>query len=130
MTADAAASPTAQTSAAEVRHEASVIPSYEKLTADQRVAGARVHDLIAQMARSTEKTQPARDFLPRTDQTHRNRVVLIDGGRGSGKTALLVTLLDVWRKAYEGGKESVPEDLRKWAEPWGRIVPIGHLDLH
>lgn len=116
-----------------LRNEAAVIPSREGLTDDQKRAGDDVYALIAEMAASPEtassdSAEDAPDFLPRTDPLRKSRVVLIDGGRGSGKTALLVTLLDVWRKTYT--RQSIPEGLERWAQPEGSIIPVGHLDLH
>ena len=69
-------------------------------------------------------------FLPRVDVERLNHVVLIDGGRGSGKTAVLMTLLHVWARQVQR-KKDVPafdsdERLRRLS---ARVVPIGLVDL-
>lgn len=67
------------------------------------------------------------DVLPAIDDKRRNQVLLIDGDRGSGKTALLITLLDAWNKAARG--QVVSDGLERVADRNGRVVPIGLVDL-
>jgi hypothetical protein len=111
-----------------LRGEARVL-TWNELTDEQKEAGTQVHALLAQMVASEEKLGESEHFLPRIDQERNNHVLLIDGGRGSGKTALLVTLIDLWKRSWKGDP-TIPDDLRRWTEPQGRIVPVGVLDLH
>lgn len=120
----------------DVRPEAGVV-SWSDLTDEQKQAGRQAHALLIQMASSTEtvdKPKPA--FLPRLDRARGSRVLLIDGGRGSGKTALLLSILAFWRRPFEDGVASkddtapdLPADVNA-NDFRGRIVPIGLLDLH
>lgn len=120
------------------RPEAGVLAAGE-LSSEQRQAGDQLARLIKGMVDSNEKVEPPKPaFLPRIDKKRSNRVLLIDGGRGSGKTALLVTLLEVWRQklleskpAKQGADEKESEKLpTDWGDEQGRIVPVGLLDLH
>ncbi|WP_437952416.1 hypothetical protein WME98_17970 [Sorangium sp. So ce296] len=123
-----------------LRREAAIVP-WDELTEEQKQAGRQTHRLLVAMAESDEKVdEPRPAFLPRLDRARRSRVLLIDGGRGSGKTALLVTVLEHWRRPFvddrDGGRDGKPpadtrpdgvdglDDCRR------RIVPIGLLDLH
>ncbi|WP_437727662.1 hypothetical protein [Sorangium sp. So ce861] len=67
-------------------------------------------------------------------------MVLLDGGRGSGKTALLISLLHWWKEqlvrsetagARGRGKEpdDAPEELRELLEMTRDVVPVGIIDL-
>lgn len=105
---------------------------WESLTAEQAEAGARVHKLLVQMARSEDKVdEPRLAFLPRLDSSRHSRVLLIDGGRGSGKTALLLSVLSYWQKHLPHVVSVVPpKGLEGTADYFGRIVPVGLLDLH
>lgn len=134
----------------EVRPEAGVVP-WKELTDEQQEAGRRAHALLVAMARSEEKVdQPTRPFLPRLDKARGSRVLLIDGGRGSGKTALLLSILACWRWQFldepPSGQEdpTAPDGLPDEKDPPApkqslreavsavrrRVVPIGLLDLH
>ena len=111
------------------------------LNSEQRDAALGVHALLRAIA--LEHYAPAtearglRRFLPSIDETRYNHNLLIDGDRGSGKTALLVTLLDVWNQLVEG--ESSPGELdndrKAKREAWGidaetwPVVPVGLIDL-
>lgn len=114
-----------------LREEASVLLA-KQLTDGQKEAGHQLHQLIREMVESDEEVdKPKHDYLPRIDKKRSNRVILIDGGRGSGKTALLITLLDIWRQAAIGKRPNdLQEPLTDWAKPEGSIIPVGVLDLH
>lgn len=61
----------------------------------------------------------------RLETDRRNRVYVIDGGRGTGKTTLLATLLDKYRghsRAYEDGQNLYPDPA------WIRALPILDFD--
>ena len=115
----------------ELRAEAGVL-AWGDLTEEQKQAGRQAHGLLVDMAMSGDKVdKPARSFLPRLDRARSSRVLLIDGGRGSGKTALLLTVLHFWRQHFNGGDDvAVPDKLANAAGFRGQIVPVGLLDLH
>lgn len=116
------------------RREAGVL-SDESLTEDQRHAARQVHGLIAAMFDSDPPPAGAEQhdasqrmgFLPRIDSVRHNRVILISGKRGSGKTALLLSLMDAWSKALSGQQSA--KWCADWVEPKGRIIPVDLLDL-
>jgi len=123
-----------------LRSEAGVV-AWGALTEEQREAGKQVHGLLREMAVSTEKVdKPKPSFLPRLDKTRHNRVLLIDGGRGSGKTELLLTVLDFWRSYFldeqpKGAPvyddvDALHPDIKASYSLRGRVVPVGLLDLH
>jgi hypothetical protein len=111
---------------------------WSEMTKEQRDATRRVGTFIRKLAEAafTPRSAPhdVNGFLPPIDVTRRNNVFLLDGGRGSGKTALLVTHLDVWSwgvrnkpNTHPGG---VPEPgIQEALEPLGQVVPVGLLDL-
>lgn len=72
-------------------------------------------------------------FLPTIDPERLNHVVLLDGKRGSGKTALLITLLHGWSWGVRGKPKREQYDpdaeLQEHLRPLGRIVPVGLVDL-
>jgi hypothetical protein len=115
----------------EIREEAGILAE-GKLTDEQRQAGTQVFELIKAMVASPEKPdQPTQSYLPRIDKARHNRVILIDGGRGSGKTALLLTLLECWRRQFNEPEAGKPSDIpERWIDRSQRIVPVGLLDLH
>jgi hypothetical protein len=63
-------------------------------------------------------------YLPHLDGRRSNRVLLIDGDRGTGKSTLLVTLLKGYGKQVLGEEPS-----EKFERMDGRIIPIGIIDL-
>ena len=108
-----------------VQREAAVL-SWNALNEEQKQAGRQAHRLLIDMAESDEKIdKPQPRFLPRLDPARTSRVLLIDGGRGSGKTALLLTILAHWRRAFlerpkpkkdEGEDDPPPGRLREPSE--------------
>jgi hypothetical protein len=115
----------------EIREEAGILAE-GKLTDEQRQAGTQVFELIRKMVASPETPdKPSQSYLPRIDKARHNRVILIDGGRGSGKTALLLTLLECWRRQFNEPEAGKPSDIpERWIDRSQRIVPVGLLDLH
>jgi hypothetical protein len=123
-----------------LRAEAGVLEE-EELTAEQRQAGEQVFGLIKDMLASDDTVdKPEHAFLPRIDKKRSSRVLLVDGGRGSGKTALLITLIAGWRKAFlapkaedekeKTGDKKADRPPKRWMDTERRVVPVGLLDLH
>ncbi len=72
----------------QLRDEAGILTE-DEITEEQRQSGKQANALILAMLRSeqaVDSTKPS--FLPRIDAKRSNRVLLLDGGRGSGKTGL------------------------------------------
>lgn len=109
--------------------------TYDELTEEQRSAAALLHTLLRGMLEGNAaagrgpSSHSGLEFLPPVDEKRYNRVVLIDGGRGSGKTALLVSLLHAWSSTL---RQVSPKDehFARWSEPRGRLVPVYNLELH
>lgn len=110
---------------------------WEELTQQQREAATRACDILGDLAvqelpRSDEdrgeKPSALKRFLPPIDRERPNHVVLLDGGRGTGKTALLITLLDLWNRRLlrQDVDKSVPEKLLNLTKD---VVPVGMIDL-
>lgn len=88
------------------RKEAQPFADRSVLTRDQERALAQIPVLL----RALPENSPAQPhgFLPQIDAQRRNHVFLIEGGRGSGKSSVLLTLMDAWSKRYQG---KPPNDL-------------------
>jgi hypothetical protein len=112
------------------------------LSEEQMQAGVQLHQLLNALAKQKPKERAEakgmRRFLPPIDDDRRNQVFLLDGARGSGKTALLVTLLDLWNALALG--EALKEgallaDRKAKLDGWcidphaWPVVPVGMLDL-
>lgn len=113
-----------------LRREAGVLPRAE-LTDDQREAADRILQALGEMARRVEAPDDGAtsepEYVPRILSRTHNQALLIDGGRGSGKTALLLTLLDLLKREHLQ-QPSPPE----WPDAaWRRklVVPLGIIDL-
>lgn len=104
----------------------------QKQAAEQLWALFRNHYLDGK-ARSRYHTtryggdKPFSNVLPVIDDERRSQVVLIDGDRGAGKTALLVSLIDAWNRAVR--REPTKSGYEQVVDEHGRVVPIGLLDL-
>ena len=123
----------------EPRHEAEVV-AWDKLTEDQQAAVSGAHGLFRRMAaiaNESSKAEASSDtaldlFLPRIDEQRRNHVVLIDGERGTGKTAVMLRLLVDWSAAVRGKPREDIGSKEHGTSPSaenGAIVPVGLLDL-
>lgn len=111
---------------------------YDDLTSDQQHAAeqlfARLHDMAAAPFETSPEAAGSRNrgmdlFLPQIQPARSTRVMLIDGGRGSGKTALLISLLHAW-VANARDDERIPDGYDHLVDPERQIVPVGLLDLH
>lgn len=106
----------------ELRKEASLFP-WDHLTRDQKVAVLDAHRRFTMLAHYPYNCSPSpasrgadasvEKFLPSLERetTAVNRAVLIDGGRGSGKTVVLMRLLQLWSDQLLG-KSDVDENFR------------------
>ncbi|MCA9686348.1 MAG: hypothetical protein KC457_29545, partial [Myxococcales bacterium] len=126
----------------EARPEATPM-AWESLTDRQRSAAARVWALLRDMLQSkTVRSRYHRGecgqldrIFPAIAQERHNVTIMIDGARGSGKTSLLVSLLNQWnqsaRKATgaRAKSEERAESFADLSDPEGRLVPIGLFDL-
>lgn len=115
--------------------------AWERLTDEQQEVVRRVRRLVATMA-SMESTMPdhgngekSKSRLPdfaRLDPDKRNRVILISGQRGAGKTSALLHLVDEWNQRW---RSQVDEPARaKWnpnelLDDVG-VVPLRLIDLY
>ncbi len=129
----------ASKSSYEPRHEAEVV-AWEHLTEDQRAAVEGAHGLFSQMAKLADEAKKQETsglaeldiFLPHIDEKRRNHVVLIDGERGTGKTAVMLRLLVDWSAAVRGQLREDIESKEHGKSPVtldSAIVPVGLLDL-
>jgi hypothetical protein len=115
-----------------------------ELTDDQKDAARRACKLLNALAEKAQKKGSegltgVDLFLPLIDAERYNHVVLIDGGRGSGKTALLITLLNAWAhgvrsesrddRRYRDETFQPGKEFEELLRPRGRIVPVGLIDL-
>ena len=125
------------------RREARVL-RVEDLTEQQRHAGFEVHSLLrGYLERAHVKAKPAkglRHFAPHISDSRWNQNLLLDGDRGSGKTSLLVTMLQLWSdllgverdvKDQEAEETDLAEKLKAWEIDKARwhVVPLSIVDL-
>lgn len=97
--------------------------SQDRLSSDQKNAFHRVQELLGGSyedgATHQKNAEDGLRFLPRIDERRTIQVIGIDGGRGSGKTAVMLTLLHEWSKKIRTPDPTKP-----------MIVPLQILDLH
>lgn len=124
------------------REEAGVRP-FSDLTRDQRRAADRAYALLTDLAAMPmpEGERP-NSFWPRIDRVRHNHTVILDGGRGSGKTTVFLSLLDAWARYWseaprdgilqsEPGRPAPSRDLYPARVPSGKgvLVPLEIVDL-
>jgi hypothetical protein len=124
------------------REEAGV-REFSALTRDQRRAADRVYSLLSDLAAMPmpEGERP-NSFWPRIDRVRHNHTVILDGGRGSGKTTVFLSLLDSWARYWreaprDGLLQSDPGRPPPTREPYparvasgkGVLVPLEIVDL-
>lgn len=118
---------------------------WQELTPEQRRAAVEVWGLTRSLLEldTTHSRFRGRGsglyerVLPPIEQRRHNQVVLIDGGRGSGKTALLISLLDRWsrtarqpnRVATTASAAPFARDFEDLCDGTGRVLPLGIIDL-
>lgn len=119
------------------RTEASLLP-WEKLTDDQQRAvlnsHLRFHQFAHRRSAGSAPKSPFDHFLPHIDANPMNRVVLIDGGRGSGKTVVLLRLLRYWsdgvREKYEAQQSGTEESGTQTSAPVREPEFLGAIRDH
>lgn len=123
------------------RKEAAPISKLERPSETQQTIIREIHDWLTDFL--AQEHQPdldgpgdtvARSFLPSIDAERRNNVLLLNGERGTGKTTLLLTLLQMWKDALrddETQAEAQTDFGKKVASLLStrRVVPLPILDL-
>lgn len=109
------------------------------LTQEQRKAAKQVLELIQSLAEHMDGDKncvPQKDkwdtVLPVLHQKKFNQVILIDGRRGSGKTTVLLTLLELWSQHHRGNKQAANKIIDNKAEFNDIIkpaIPLGLIHL-
>lgn len=118
-----------------LRPEAGIL-SPDQLSPSQVKAGKRAIRLLQELCSPsdgvTQPESPARLQRPHLDRLRQNRVILLDGERGAGKTALLVTLIDALKRRCYDQNGSWPAELKDYL-PWDSadslVVPVDVIDL-
>lgn len=120
-----------------LRAEAQLFP-WKELAEDQQQALRRLIDLLAALSSAApsepkKPLQPA--WLPQIDAERHSSVVLIDGDRGTGKTSVFLSAIEILRAEFQKDAEAVRryldddeaiKKLHAFAYP---VVPLGILDL-
>jgi hypothetical protein len=106
--------------------------AWDELSAEQQKAAQDACSLLRAIAKVSWEKPKARErarlFLPPIDEKRLNHVLLLDGGRGSGKTALLITLVDAWNQwVLKDARKDLAGEER--LGDWAPIVPVGLVDL-
>lgn len=112
------------------RREGFVVP-WEGLTQDQRLVVQRAAEILASMSRESEpqRRPSGPNFLPAIDHMRTNRVLFIDGKRGSGKSSVLVSIIDSYSELIRDRQTDGALGYRDVIRRDSNIVPIGLLDL-
>lgn len=130
------------------RQEARVL-KFGELTEQQRRAAIEVHALLrGYLEQKYAPLKPAKGLqriVPHIEESRRNQNLLLDGDRGSGKTSLLVTMLQLWslllggegdtREGNEKEKDAQKADTEEKKRAWGvevarwPVVPLSIVDL-
>lgn len=117
-------------------HRESRPQEWENLFKTQQDAITAIHVLLGDIAEDlVQAPHPSeRDLDPlarlvRIDRARSNRVLLIEGGRGAGKTSVLVTLVDLWRRTAKRGVVDHPHPEVAAALRSLAVVPTSIIDL-
>lgn len=118
------------------RTEAQPFP-WNDLSGDQKRAAEGILEILAEIAKHATASEgdraraaaakPLFDFMPHVDRDRKSHVLLIDGGRGTGKSVVLLTLLSAWSRRAR--KEELSADLAERLEPTDMVIPVGLVDL-
>lgn len=123
------------------RREAAPIKNWETLSSTQHTIIRQIHTWLTNFLAnrhqpdiSSQRDSGGPSFLPWLDEVRMNNVLLLNGGRGTGKTTLLLTLLHLWNSAIrdDGSQREFPPGLDENVKrllSTRRIVPLKILDL-
>ncbi len=89
------------------RSESAPAKSWDELSEDQRQAIDGIHEYLMEFmkeAASPQWTDPPTElpyghFVPRLHEHRLSNILLLDGRRGTGKTTVMLTLLQIWKEA-------------------------------
>ncbi|MBL9009231.1 MAG: hypothetical protein JNJ46_33535 [Myxococcales bacterium] len=111
---------------------------WQKLSKDQQDIVRDVHRWLAgfmsknSASGDSDGKKDNVDFLPRIEFERKSNVLLIDGGRGTGKTSVFLTLLQTWRDALGPASARLPaiedDDIMPVVQQ-RRIIPLDILDM-
>lgn len=111
---------------------------WQQLSEDQQDIVREVHRWLgrfmsSKVARGDSKGKKEDfDFLPRIELERESNVLLIDGGRGTGKTSVFLTLLQTWREALDPSSARLPviedDEIAKVVKQ-RCIIPLDILDM-
>lgn len=117
-------------------HRESRPQEWQDLFKTQQDAISEIHALLGDIAEDLVQAPgpDERDLDPlarlvRIDRARSNRVLLIEGGRGAGKTSVLVTLVDLWRRTLKRGAVDHPDPAVAAALGALAVVPTSIIDL-
>lgn len=115
------------------RPEARPYP-WGELTRSQQQVAQDIHAFLEDFVTlPLEEKKQRGPFTWRIDHYRNSNVILIDGGRGSGKTTVLLTLLDLWLRELRGERmDDVPESITRLLRKGpldGMLIPLRTLDL-
>ncbi|MFL5345882.1 MAG: hypothetical protein ACJ8AT_13910 [Hyalangium sp.] len=104
------------------------------LTEDQQAVAVEIHKYLRDfVSLPLGGKRPAGPFSWRPDPHRESNVILIDGSRGSGKTSVLLTVLELWlRVLRQEPTGKAPEEIVEWlqrGELAGKLIPLRVLDL-
>lgn len=118
------------------RTEAQPFP-WDDLSEDQKGATSSILEILATIAERATRGDAERarapttktmfDFMPRVDPERESHVLLIDGGRGTGKSAVLLTLLNAWTRRAR--KEQLDPEIEARVKDTDMVIPVGLVDL-
>jgi hypothetical protein len=124
--------------AEQLLHKESRPFAWSELVDTQKDAVRQVHRLMDEIrseleARARRSANWPKEHklveLTRIDEMRSNRVISIDGRRGSGKTSVLVSIVDLWSRAAVGTlPDGLDEDIGKILERLA-ILPTAIVDL-
>ena len=127
------------------RKEAAPIAKWEELSQTQQTIIREIHAWLTDfLSREHQADIPGlgepvtKSFLPSIDHDRRNNVLLLNGERGTGKTTLLLTLLQMWKAALQAddAQGDAQSKVQLSSDPTvtgllaeRRVVPLPILDL-
>ncbi|WP_147439255.1 hypothetical protein [Corallococcus sp. CA049B] len=110
--------------------------TWARLTDDQRKVARSIHAwLVDYLSESPEPGPSGNESLLgwSLDQGRHSNVLLIDGGRGSGKTSVMLSMLDLWKKLFEESPDLASSDWNDLQPELkkinGCLIPVAVLDL-